>query len=214
MVMVMAFLLNDVLSDSRLSRVRLRRVARLGWVGLIGHHYYFLHSLVMVMSAHFLNDYSAGLGRVGRWVALRGISWLSHDDFLHARMMMVPTNFFNYDSSRLRRVRLSIPRLGIGLRIWLRRVGLRRVAWLLVARLNILLWRVWLRWVGLRSTRHCEIHVNFSGRSASIMQRNPLLKEPSLEHMEVEVSLCDELISPTTVPVVYQEANTLFPVPH
>jgi hypothetical protein len=174
MVMVMAFLLNDVLSDSRLSRVGLRRVARLGRVGLIGHHYYFLHSRVMVMSALFLNDYSAGLGRVGRWVALRGISWLSHDDFLHARMMVVPTHFFNYDSSRLRRVRLSITRLGIGLRIWLRRiglrrVGLRRVAWLLVARLNILLWRVWLWWIGLRSTRHCEIHVNFSCWSPSIM---------------------------------------------
>lgn len=209
-VVMMAFLLNDELSDSRL-----RRVARLRRVGLIRHHYDFLHSLVVMMSSSFLDNYSAGLGRVvGRWVRLRGISWLSHDDFLYARMMMMPT-FFNYDGSGRRRVRLSVTWLGIRLRrVGLRRIALLRISRLWIARLNILLRRVWLWWVRLRSTRHSEIHVNFSCRSASIMQRNPLLKEASLEHMEVEMPLCDEFISSTTVPVIHQKANTLFPVPH
>ena len=195
----MAFLLNNERVGSRLGRV-LRRVGLR--VGLVRHYDDFLDSVV-VMSA-FLDDYGSR-----RSTVRLGISWLSHYNFLYARMMMMAAFFYHDSSSRLS-IAVRLRRISLGWVARLHRIGLRSIARLDIRLRRVLLGRVW-----LRSPSHRKVDMQFPSRPASIVQRNPLLEEASLlEHVEVEVSLRHELIRSATVPVVHQKANALLVVPN
>ena len=200
-VMMVAFLLNDELSGSRLRRVDLRRVG-LG-VGLAGHYNNFLDSGVMVVSV-FLYNHS---GRSSIWLS-------GNNDFLDSGVMMM-TAFFNYHGGlrwvglgRVARLSRVVARLS-----WVSR--LRWIAGLGVSWLGIRLRRVWLGRISLRhSTRHRNVDMQLTSRSSSIVQRNPFLEEPSPEHMEVEVSLSHKVIGTDTVSIIHKEADRLLSSSH